>query len=366
MKSPQIEEKIYQIFDYVKKEKINFDEDKPDKKLSDSTLKTYQDTVLTYNRWLEDKYNISIDKAKPKHAYEYLQIKIDAYKSGEGSAFTVKKFPHALHAIFACSKDSGAFDYVVKAGDKRQMLEMAREQGVFRKAAESHSLKANHEDWLKVQNTLATQKTHYKDYILNVHEAQHQLGLRVHEAVKMQKKDIDFKNGILTVKGKGGLVRKVPIHDKDYLKKLEGLCKGKKNGADVFRVQNKKGNPPSKAYKQQVVQEAIKKAAIDSGVNRDGKTYTTHSARKAYAQERVNELKKMSEKDMEKYFEKVCKKNAAVRNGKKRLLTNIRKKFKNKKRAKLRELTKKEMILFLVSCEIGHFRLDVMRYYCEY
>lgn len=366
MKSPQIEEKIYKMFEYVKEEKINFDEDKEDKRLSDSTIKTYRDTVLTYNRWLEDKYNISIDKAKAKHAYEYLQSKIDAYKSGDGSAFTVKKIPHALHTMFACSKDSGVFDYVVKAGDKQQMLDSIKEQGVFRRAAESHSLKANREDWLKVQNTLATQKTHYKDYILNVHEAQNQLGLRVHEAVKMQKKDIDFKNGVLTVKGKGGLVRKVPIQDKDYLKKLESLCKGKKNGSEVFRVQNKKGNPPSKEDRKKIVQEAVKKAAIDSGVNRDGKTYTTHSARKAYAQERVNELKKMSEKDMEKYFAKVCKKNPAVRNGKNRLLTNIRKKFKNKKNARKRVLTKKEMILFLVSCEIGHFRLDVMRYYCEY
>lgn len=366
MKNPEIEEKIHQIFEYVDKNDINFNPDKPDKRLSDSTLKTYEDTVLAYNRWLEEKYNISLDMSKPQHAYEYFQSKIDDYKSGTGSAFTVKKFVHSLHAFYACSKDSEAFSYMVRVGDKREMLEMAREQGVFRKAAESHSLKANQQDWEKVQNAISTQKTHYKDYILNIHEAQKELGLRVHEAVKMQIKDINFKKGTIKVKGKGGLVRQVPIHNKEYLEKLKSLCKGKKKGADVFRVQNKKGNPPSRGYKQKIVQESVKKAANDSGVNRGGKSYTTHSARKAYAQGRVDELKKMSDKDMEKYFAKACRNNPAVKDGAKRLLLNIRKKFKNKENAKNRKLTKKEMILFLVSCEIGHFRLDIMRYYCEY
>lgn len=366
MKNPEIEEKIYQIFDYVKDKKINFDEDKPDKTLSDSALKTYRDTALAYNNWLEKVYNISIDKAKPKHAYEYLQNKINDYKNGTGSAFSVKKIPHSLHAVFACGKASGAFDYVVKIGDKRTMLESIKEQGVFRKASESHSMKAKRQDWEKVQNSLSTQKSRYKSYVLNIHESQVELGLRVHEAVKLQKKDIDFEKGIITVKGKGGLVRQVPVHNKEYLAKLKSLCKGKKKGSDVFRVQNRKGNPPSKEDRKKIVQKAVRKAAIDSGVNYGDKRYTTHSARKAFAQSKVDELKKMSEKDIEKMFAKMCATDPNFKEKSDRLKLNIRKKFKNKKNAALRELTKKEMILFTVSSWIGHFRLDVMRYYVEY
>ncbi|WP_242296890.1 tyrosine-type recombinase/integrase, partial [Bacillus cereus group sp. BfR-BA-01326] len=360
-----IESKIERVFEYVDKKGINF-ADKKGKRLSSSTIKTYTNVVKTYDNWLKETHGITVDRAKPRHAEEYLQMKIDNFKAGNGSAFTVKQFVHALHAFREVSAKSGIFKHICNVGKKEKMLEMAKTQGVFRKAADSHSMKANHSDWSKVQNAIGDRKSRYKDYVMNIHEAQRMLGLRVHEAVKMQAKDINFKEGTIKIVGKGGLTRFVKVQDKEYLHKLEALCKGKKGGSDVFRVQNRKGNPPSKKERQQIVQEAIHQAAKSAGVNQNGKVYTTHSARKAYAQERVNELKKLSEKQMENVFAKACAENPKIAEKAKVALKHIRGKFENKENAAKRVLSKKEMILFLVSCEIGHFRLDIMRYYVQY
>lgn len=364
--NPEIETKIDNVMAYIKKEKINFDPKKPNKALADTALKTYGDLVKTYNTWLEENHGISIDKSKPRHAYEYFQSEIDQYKNGEGSAFTVKKFPHALHAFFACSKDSGEFGKQLKVGDKRVMLDMTREQEVYRKASESTRMKADYKIWEKVQSEVGKQKSRYTGYVLDIHEAQAQLGLRVSEAVKMQVKDIDFEKATIRVKGKGGLVRHIPIQNKEYLVKLKGLCKGKKGGADVFRTTNRKGNPPPREYRSQIVQESVKKAALSAGVNQEKKKYTTHSARKAFAQERVNTLKKMTNKELQEYFEKRKQEDPKIAEKADTLLKNIKKKFRNKDNAKKRVLSRKEIILYLISCEIGHFRIDIMRFYCEY
>lgn len=360
-----IENKIDRTFNYVFEKGLNFS-GKDGKRLSSSTCESYADVVKAYNNWLEKTHGISIDRSKPRHAYEYMEQKTIDFKNGKGSAYTLRKIPHALHAFQEASGLSKVFNHKCKIGDKREMLGALNEQGIERKSSDSNRLIATKEDYNKVMNAMSQSRSMYKTYSMNIHEAQRQLGLRVHEGVKMQVRDIDFKNGIVRVVGKGGLERFVEVKDKQYLVKLKSFCLGKKGGAEVFRVQNKKGDPPSRERREQIVKEAIEKAAGIAGVNRDGKKYSSHSARNGYAQQGVNDLKKLSKRQLEAIHEKMCRENKKVAQKSKEALKNIRSKIKNPQKQKEREFTKRELVLYIVSCWIGHFRLDVMRYYARY
>lgn len=365
--SKNIRERIEKTFDWVKKNPTSFDDKKDWKEtISSGSVKTYCDVMITYNNWLEKQHGISIDRAKPRHAYEYVQHLTEKVKMDEFSAFTLKKIPHALHAFQKLSGKAGAFNRKIRVADKREILKKFKEEGIVRKAVESHSLKASHDDYIKVQEKIEDSKSRYKKFAMEIHETQRELGLRIHEAIKMQVRDIDFEKKQVRVVGKGGLERFVQIHHDAYLKKLKHLSEGKKGGSDVFRIQNKHGDPPSRSYKKEIVQKEIRKAADAAGIARDGKEYTSHSARKAYAQKRVDELKRLHTKTIAKEFEKRKNENEIFAIKADNMLKQVRDKMTNENNKRTRELTKKEMVLFMVSCEIGHFRLDVMRYYVNY
>lgn len=58
-------------------------------------------------------------------------------------------------------------------------------------------------------------------------------GLRIHEVARLEKSQLvnALKEGILTVKGKGGLVRNIPLYNKELVQRL---CDDTKNGDKVF------------------------------------------------------------------------------------------------------------------------------------
>lgn len=359
-----IENKIGRVFEYVAEKGLNFS-GKDGKRLSSSTIETYEDVVKSYNNWLQTTHGISIDRAKPRHAYEYYENKITDFKNGQGSAYTLRKIPHALHAFQEASGISKVFKHKCKVADKSVMLGDLNKQGIKRKSTDSNRLIATRDDYNKVTSAMGESRSMYKEYAINIHEAQRELGLRIHEAVKMQVRDIDFKSGTLRVVGKGGLERFVKIGSQ-YLEKLKGFCANKKGGSDVFRTQNKKGDPPSQERRQQIVKNQIEKAADRADVHRNGKKYSSHSGRNGHAQEHVEQLKKLNKRQIESIHKQMCRENKKVAQKSKEALRNIRSKIQNPQKQKEREFTKRELILYIVSCQIGHFRLDVMRYYVRY
>ncbi|MGE2624213.1 tyrosine-type recombinase/integrase, partial [Escherichia coli] len=157
--------------------------------------------------------------------------------------------------------------------------------GIQRKSSESKCLKANASDFDKVQNEIANSRSPQKEIIMNIHQIQRGVGCRIHEVVKMKGEDITFNsNGSATVyiKGKGGLERWVHVDDKKTIELLKEQTKDKKDGAYVFPLKNKEGNDKNLSSSMKLAKDVIRSAAERSGVDRDEKTYSTHSARKVY------------------------------------------------------------------------------------
>ncbi len=115
-----------------------------------------------------------------------------------------------------------------------------------------------------------------------------EMGLRIHEVVRLNRSDVEraFRENVLTVKGKGGLIRKVPLNDV-AITTLESAIQNISRGQKIFV-------PPSQKAHQviQRVQDFIKNnrhKIIDQLNSRPkGIEITMHSFRHAYAKEQYD------------------------------------------------------------------------------
>ena len=387
----QFESKIDNVFEWVKGKEVTFvDQDKKSYKVrnSDSTWTTYCDIMKTFEKWLQINYGLKdITRAKPRHSVEYMQQMIDKHFAKEkgGSAFTLSKFPHALHSLQSIARESGVYRGL-KLGNKQDLLAMKNNAGITRKSDESKCLKANSQDFTKVQNEILHSKSPQKQLISDIHQIQRGIGCRVHEVMKMKKEHITYlKDGTASVyiKGKGGLERWVRIDDKGTIDLLKEKSEGKKDGAFMIQVKDRKGNDKSRKNAINQVQDVVSTAAERAGVNRSEKTYSTHSARKVFAQERMNKYAVMTYKQLEKVLAKRIRNYPLDKRGENRLkakkdneLQQLRNKidpkgtrYSKEEREKLRKdrgFTHKELCMFLVSIDTGHFRINIIRYYADY
>lgn len=384
--------KIEAVFEYANKHQVTFvDPTVKGYKVNNATTtwNTYADGMKTYEKWLQEEKGLKdITRAKPRHGVEYMEMMIEKHENGKrgGSAFTISKFPHALHAMQNLAKESGVYKGL-KLGNKQDLLDMKNEAGIVRKSSESTSLKANSEDFAKVQTEILRSKSPQKEEIGQMHQVQRGVGCRIHEVEKLKKEDITLHaDGRATVyiKGKGGLERWVEVRDRVTVELLKDKTDGKKDGATVFSVKDKNGNDKSRKNAINQVQDVVSKAAERAEVNRNGKTYNTHAARKVFAQERMNEYASMTKKELEKELARRIRnypldkdENNKLKAKKENELNNLRKKIhleikgkrtkeQGEKLRKERQFNHKELCTFLVSIDTGHFRLNIMRYYCEY
>jgi len=335
---------------------------------SNGTIETYRNEMRAFMNWANDKHGITdIGKIKERHGKEYVQEKIDAGKS----TFSILKIPHALSSFATASKATGVFSHECRVINKDKVLGSCHDQGIVRKSEFSTRLMATDKDYQKVSAELAKSGSRYAGAVSDMHHVQRTLGFRIHEVVKMQVSDIQAAaKGIeARVQGKGGLEGYQKTDDARTLAILNKYCDGKKPGAFVFTVHDKKGNPKSHNELEKIAKKEISAAADRAGVNRDGKKYTTHSGRRAYAQEKMDGYAKMSVTQLRKT---VQDRITHDKNGKwlerkyNTALNTIRAKFKDSAKAAAREMNKKELCSWLTSIDLRHGRLDIVRYYARY
>ncbi|MEH7532194.1 tyrosine-type recombinase/integrase [Priestia megaterium] len=380
--------RIDKAFEWAKKEGVIWATNKSNKERNaDSSYKTYANIMKSYESYLQEKCGLKdITRAKPKHAVEFMQYQINAYKNEEkGSAYTMRQFPHALHALQMSARESGAYRGL-KLGSKSDLLQLLNNNKIYRKSDASKALKANASDYQKVHAEILNSKSPQSKTIADIHQTQRYIGCRIHEAVKMKKQDVQFhKDGTATIyiKGKGGHDRWVSVKHKETITLLKENTCNKKDGAFIFQVKNRRGNDKDKASAQKNCQDVIRAAAERAAVDRNGKKYVTHSGRKVFAQERMNSYARQSYKQLEKELQQRIKKYPLDKNNRNKLEKKVRdelnefrkkidpkgklysKEHRDRKRAE-RKFTHKELCQFLVSVDTGHFRCNIMRFYCDY
>mgnify|MGYP001236394622 FL=1 len=125
----------------------------------------------------------------------------------------------------------------------------------------------------------------------------HLQGLRIHEVTRLERVDLQraLKNDFLTIKGKGGLVRNVPItnqESKDHIQKLYDQTNPK-----VWKVFVNKYEKTHEVIKQaqNFIYNHRNQVQENNGGNRANITF--HGLRHTYAQERYAELRNSGKTD---------------------------------------------------------------------
>lgn len=107
-------------------------------------------------------------------------------------------------------------------------------------------------------------------------------GLRIHEVTRLDKAQLGqaLKSGMLTVKGKGGLVRQVPLHNRDHIEKLH---RATAPGQKVFVESGEKTH--------HVIQQAKNFISNHRPATETGRgNLSFHGLRHTYAQGRYSQL----------------------------------------------------------------------------
>ncbi|WP_096201858.1 site-specific integrase [Bacillus sp. FJAT-45350] len=363
--------KIDKVFDKVKEQGLTFGNHHRKKQLADRTVETYRNVVQAYANYLYREHGVyDIARAKPRYAYDFIDKQIKEYKCNDPtvSAYTMRRFAHALHSFYEASKVTGVFRGNVKVGDKREILKRITAAGIFRKSIDSKTLKASHSDYAKVQSEILKLRSPNTDVISKIHQTQRYLGARITEAISLKKSDLTYLDDgslLVRIKGKGGLVRFVTTKHKDTICMLENQVMGKKEGAPVFQVKNTYQQDKSIRHSKKLVEENIRKAALNANVDRGGKKYTSHSARKAYAQYQMDNYCNMTKHQLKQEVAAKINLDPYLKVKFNTTIKNIRAKVKSEIRTK-RRLTHKELCLWLTSVDLGHGRIDVVRYYADY
>ncbi len=113
-------------------------------------------------------------------------------------------------------------------------------------------------------------------------------GFRIHEVIRLERVDLQkgLKEGSIKIKGKGGLVRKVPVQNRAHIEKLVEETPVRQ--AKIFVYENEKGHQVIEMV-QQFIYSNRDKVRINEDEERGALTF--HGLRHTYAQNRYQELR---------------------------------------------------------------------------
>ncbi len=238
------------------------------------SLVQYYNHVDLLCRFLADNFNLkTLANIQDKHLVEYVIERQNELKS----AATIKNDLSAIryfHNQIPNTRYTLSSNQTLSERYSEFSLERRKFGGVDRRPT-------NKEYYDLVELAKNTQNPEMAAIIILARE----VGLRVHEAVRLSRTDAEkaISTNILTVKGKGGLIRDVPLNDV-AIDALTMLLKNTQRGHKLFVPPNQKAHQVI-----QRVQDFIKnnryKVIDPLNTRPKGIEITMHSFRHAYAKE---------------------------------------------------------------------------------
>ncbi|MDA2599437.1 site-specific integrase [Bacillus cereus group sp. Bc061] len=342
--------------------------------------KTYQEAVNRMAKWFEENYGPK--KANPNHwrgwmVDAYVDHLVDRYEKGDFAGSSIQKVVHSIEKARVIVKETkclGKKDgkpVTIRTGLKDERLEMLLEKGVTRSKNDISARKSTMPQADLVRSHLNdnlqfacetgknTNVTRNAENISNVVHFQQLLGSRITAAMKLKVEDIDFQKGFLTFhKDKNNFTRRVKLSEeaKTFLK---GVIDGKSPGALVFEFRKKNGDTMSPKGASSLVQEQVKNAAMAAGLYTKESRYTTHSFRKAYAQNIYDSTRNMSKSQIRDLIAEHLAAQGSNKLQIKRRLKNEMKRI-NKNNTFKNNFSHEQYRRLYCSLCLGHSRIDVV------
>lgn len=225
------------------------------------TRKTYHERMDVFAKFLAVEYRKqNINKIKNVHIAEYVRY---LQENGVSTSYVTT----SLAAIRYFYRKSLGDKFIIKSNKELEVRARSQNERIGR----DRSISDADYDKLLSETIKIGQKEY--EYALKVGLT---FGLRVHEFYKMRKSQIkkSLKTGELMVKGKGGLIRSLPINQDQRALLVEILSEVKSDNDRLFVQENEKTHTKIKS---------LEKYIRDSREGTD-KHYVYHSLRHSFAQ----------------------------------------------------------------------------------
>lgn len=339
----------------------------PNGRVADNSIENYfKYTRAVFNKCCSEYGIERFSQMNPEMVKEVLM-------RNYSNPWTLKGYVHGLHYFQEALDRTGVVFDPPTVVNKAEMLQIYRDSGIIRHSGDSTVLRATDSDVDKVIAEIRDSGFSAKGQAEVLIQVARYTGARLEGVFNMRAGDIVIKgDGTAVVKldEKGDKVRYVLVWDPEavaYLAELKGSCR--KDTSPVLRPMFDKQNRMRKRDDvERKIQACIKACAERAKVNRDGKDFSAHSARKAFAQSRMDEYAKMSEKELAAKLEERVKADPKLAQKIKAALYRINHKSGGRRRTKVdRKFNHRELCVFLTSLDTGHSRLDVVTmYYASY
>lgn len=319
------------------------------------TSKTYLSQVNAYANWVYEQYGVTdFHFLKPRYAEEYIQTKIDGSKTGKVAVSTIKTTIHGLAKYQNLLRDQ--FDCRVRVINKEKMLNILKDNNMIRELKNSRKGRIiSREMAMNIVEKIRTIESPHADTMSRVLRFQLETGSRISASLRVQVKHLDFNNKTVKFVGDKGNKTRVVTVDPTYMRELQEYVEDKKAGTQVFEFKNSKSYL-SITQARKMIERYYNRLAKELNI----KGANTHSQRKAYANVRRKYYSTLSTTSLKSDL---------------KLRINIDKTDRTKHRLKRfsrrrgaikkanRKLSREQMELLLVSLDLGHNRIDVLRYY---
>lgn len=341
---------IRRVFAQASRQRITLNPKKSG--VSDITIETYQKQMETIMR--EIARNIRVYDLKEIRA-EHLDLILARFKN----PFTLKKFIHAVAYFQYAVRQTKVIRRLPIWIDKKRALSNLRERGIVRRINASTVYKATELEVLSVIQQVRTMRTPFKRQTADLLHYVRITGARIDGALNSRAKDIiihSHEEADVHLLEKGGLHRTVRIWGREsvaFLALLKDQCRSE--NSRLFTVRNQRtGQIKSNKEAAKTIQSIILTAAKRLGIVPDNQHFTTHSVRKAFSRTRMIRYVEWSTADLQLEIERRL--NASDK---------LRPKFHRiMRRTPWRPVSiRRKLVLFLVSTDLGHARLDVVSYY---
>ncbi|MDU1315251.1 MAG: site-specific integrase [Clostridium septicum] len=232
------------------------------------TRERYEDGVKNFAKYMADAFRKqNLNNIKPKHLYAYVEFMQDM---GYSTSYVTTN----LSAI--------RFFYDQVGGDSNKLPNNNR-LGVISRSKEERI--GDNKAWvpLEIENFIRYASDVGQERYGDMVRLSSQLGLRIHEVCRLNKSHLRqaLQECKITIKGKGGLVRDVPVRDKTLIQKLYNNTQ---RGEKVFIKQGEQTHRVIKNI-QMFIYNNQDKFALDKD-----KQLTFHGLRHFYCQNRHKEL----------------------------------------------------------------------------
>lgn len=361
------------VWEWLDKEKVGFSKRKQERgsALADSSVEKYKTDFNRMMNFVEAETGKTDPmRVTPNDVYKVIdKLIVEFHEGATEHASFLRGVDDALHAFKESSKKSGVFKREIRLGDKRKISQKLNEEKVFRKSEFSTVLQGNRESLNKVLDELDKMKSPAVQVAKDVLKLEFETGRRISAILRSKVENYDKSmEQYISYGDKGGKNNESYFLSKVAREVLDRATDGKSKGDMMFKVkytQNKerKGQDKKVQNIRKQISGLIKTAARRAGVNLGKKTFSSHSCRKGFAKEKAMEYAKLTPEERKNELDRRRALDPKLDKQIDKVLENIKGKFKNKDKAELREFTDQEILRLLVSTDINHSRLDVLRYY---